>query len=112
MWTELGEQCAEEGIGINIFLGMGKPIDIGSIGQFLVGHELASLISHILGVAISLSGGELFFHPRFDALRDALALDSQVRRLVTRFTGYSCAMRVRCSDGQLHSPLSMSSQLC
>ena len=32
MWREAGEQCAEEGISINMFLGMGKPIDVGTIG--------------------------------------------------------------------------------
>lgn len=31
-WREIGEQCAEEGVGIHIFLGMSKPIDIGTIG--------------------------------------------------------------------------------
>ena len=32
IWKDIGDQCAEEGIGINLFLGMSKPIDIGTIG--------------------------------------------------------------------------------
>jgi protein transport protein SEC24 len=32
MWREVGEQCAEEGIGLNMILGMDKPIDVGTIG--------------------------------------------------------------------------------
>lgn len=31
-WEDIAEQCSEAGIGISMFLGMYKPIDIGSIG--------------------------------------------------------------------------------
>lgn len=54
----------------------------------------------LVGAVSSLSGGELFFHPRFDVARDGPAQDSQLRRIVSRTTGYSCVMRVRCSTGQ------------
>ncbi|KAH9917662.1 sec24-like protein [Epithele typhae] len=74
-WKDLGEQCASEGIGVSMFLGMSRPIDIASIG-----------------LVASLSGGEIFFHPKFEPSRDA-------RRLLTRTTVHSCTMRVRCSIG-------------
>ncbi|KAI0739143.1 hypothetical protein C8Q80DRAFT_1241672 [Daedaleopsis nitida] len=81
-WKDIGEQCASEGVGVSMFLGMGRPIDVASIG----------LVS-------SLSGGELYFYPRFNPTRDGLGLASQLRRLVSRTTVYSCSMRVRCSTG-------------
>ncbi|KAI0346387.1 sec24-like protein [Trametopsis cervina] len=82
VWQDIGERCAEEGIGISMFLGMHKPIDIATIGRIC-----------------TASGGEIFFHPRFDPSRDGVVLDSELRRLVSRNTVYNCAMRVRCSYG-------------
>jgi len=48
----------------------------------------------------SLTGGDIFFHPRFVPARDEIVLNAQLRRLVGRMQGYNCIMRVRCSSGK------------
>ena len=63
-------------------------------------EEVLTLIEHLTGLPVSLSGGELYFYPRFDPMRDAPCLASHFRRLISRTTVYSCSMRVRCSVGR------------
>lgn len=31
-WPMVAEQCAEQGVGVSMFLGMSRPIDVASIG--------------------------------------------------------------------------------
>ncbi|KAF8137561.1 hypothetical protein EV363DRAFT_1318334 [Boletus edulis] len=81
-WHQIAEECSDEGIGVSMFLGMSRTIDIGSIG-----------------IVPSTTGGELFFHPRYNPARDQIVLASQLQRLVTRTTAFSCVMRIRCSHG-------------
>jgi protein transport protein SEC24 len=51
------------------------------------------------GSVPSLSGGDIFYHWDFKPLRDGPIMESQLRRLVTRQTGYNCSLRVRTSNG-------------
>ncbi|KDQ07328.1 hypothetical protein BOTBODRAFT_38857 [Botryobasidium botryosum FD-172 SS1] len=81
-WQNLAEECVEAGVGVNLFLFPSQPIEIAT-----------------LGVMASITGGEIFFHPRFDFDRDGLVLYQGLRRLLTRETVYNCSLRVRCSRG-------------
>ena len=106
-WQTVAEELAEEGVGVSMFLAPSKYMDVGSIGMFrTIGFsefKKASILIRLLGVVSSITGGELFFHPRFDPSCDWVILNSELRRLLSRTTAYNCALRVRCSNG-FYSP--------
>lgn len=81
-WNNLGEACADAGVGVTMFMAPVKFLDVTSIG-----------------VVSSLSGGDIFYHWDFKPLRDGPIMESQLRRIVTRKTGYNCTLRVRASSG-------------
>lgn len=54
------------------------------------------------GALPGLTGGDLFFHPRFDPIRDGLVLRAEIARVLQRETAYSVTMRIRCSNGKAH----------
>lgn len=81
-WISIAEECAEEGVGVSMFLAPNKYMDTGSVA-----------------VVANLTGGEIFWHPRFVAHRDAEMVQAQLARLVGRMQGFNCTTRVRCSQG-------------
>jgi len=87
-WISIAEECAEEGVGVSMFLAPNKYMDTGSVA-----------------VVANLTGGEIFWHPRFVANRDAALVQAQLARLVSRMQGFNCMIRVRCSQGKPSSPL-------
>lgn len=107
-WRDIAEECSDEGIGVSMFLGMTKTIDLGSIGTMVSTFCLRNLTQVCVGVVPSTTGGELFFHPRYNSARDQIVLASQLRRLVTRTSAFSCVMRIRCSHGNVPCPRSAS----
>ncbi|GAA6041073.1 hypothetical protein JCM8097_004706 [Rhodosporidiobolus ruineniae] len=76
------EECVEAGIGINLFLFPSQYIDVAT-----------------LGILPGLTGGDLFFHPRFDPVRDGKTVKAEMARVMQRETAASVTMRIRCSNG-------------
>ncbi|KAG8926225.1 COPII coat Sec23p-Sfb3p heterodimer component [Tulasnella sp. 418] len=90
-WTDVAEECAEAGVGINLWLFPERPVDVGT-----------------LATLPSVTGGDIFFHPRYIPNRDSHVLRSEVKRAVSREIGYNCSVRVRCSKGlQIEKYLSL-----
>lgn len=54
----------------------------------------------LLGVLSGITGGEVFFHPRFTPTRDGCKVLAELRRVLTRETAVSVTMRIRCSNGK------------
>ena len=54
-----------------------------------------SFIGHISAA----TGGETFFYPNYVAPRDSEKLGLEIKRTLTRDTGYQALMKVRCSNG-------------
>lgn len=81
-----------------MFLSPHAHIDIGSIGKRSI-YFLLKISQLFAGCISSLTGGDIFFHPRFDPVHDGPVLQSQLRRVLKRTTVYDCMMRIRASTG-------------
>ena len=47
-----------------------------------------------------MTGGSVFFHPRFDATRDRARVNDEIKRVLVRDIAYNVAVRIRCSNGE------------
>ncbi|KAF9517526.1 hypothetical protein BS47DRAFT_1371371 [Hydnum rufescens UP504] len=81
-WQDLAQECAEAGVGVHMFLFPTQYIDVTSIG-----------------IVASLTGGDIFYHPRFVPERDSKVLRSELHRVALRETGYDVSIRARISNG-------------
>jgi protein transport protein SEC24 len=83
-WTKLASKMVENGVGVDFFMAAagGGYLDVATIGH-----------------AAAKSGGETFYYPNFHAPRDTPKLSLEIRKTVTRETGYQALMKVRCSNG-------------
>lgn len=81
-YLKMGEEFALAGVGVNVFFFPSQYIDVASIG-FMAAQ----------------SGGQIFFHPRFDPVRDGSRVIAEVQRIVLRETAYNVTLRIRCSPG-------------
>ena len=81
-WRVTADELAECGVGVNLFLFPEQYTDIASVGTLS-----------------AVTGGEIFFHPKFNPVRDRDTLHDEIRRTVTRETAYNATVRIRCSNG-------------
>ncbi|WVR08759.1 hypothetical protein IAU60_005817 [Kwoniella sp. DSM 27419] len=81
-WRELSDELAEAGVGVNIFMFPEVYCDVASVGS-----------------TSAVTGGEVFFHPKFQPVRDRDTLHSEIKSTITRETVYNATVRVRCSNG-------------
>ncbi len=81
-WRLTAEEAAECGVGINVFLFPEQYTDVASVG-----------------ILSSITSGEVFFHPKFQPVRDRDSLYDEIKRVVTKETVYNATIRIRCSNG-------------
>ncbi|KZO95302.1 hypothetical protein CALVIDRAFT_500066 [Calocera viscosa TUFC12733] len=81
-WPNMGEKCAQAGIAVDMFVAPLSPIDLASIGNLA-----------------ELTGGRVFFHPKFKSSRDHIPLVSELKLIMRSISCYDVAIKVRCSNG-------------
>ncbi|KAI8911354.1 Sec23/Sec24 trunk domain-containing protein [Powellomyces hirtus] len=81
-WPKLGQDCAADGVSIDMFLFPTSYIDVATIGSLS-----------------ALTGGELYVYPNFDAGRDGLRVAKDLITSLTRTFGFDALLRVRVSNG-------------
>eukprot|EP00158_Paraphelidium_tribonemae_P008773 Partr_v1_DN28680_c0_g1_i1_m50097 putative SEC24 family, member len=81
-YQRLGEECAEAGVGVDLFLLPQNYVDVASIG----------LLS-------SLTGGNTYLYPNFRADVDGIKFARDLQRLLIRPFGYDALLRVRVGNG-------------
>ncbi|KAH6917831.1 protein transporter SEC24 [Coprinopsis sp. MPI-PUGE-AT-0042] len=81
-YLDIAEECVDEGVGVTLFLAPNSFMDLGSIGCLA-----------------SFTGGDIFFHPRYEPARDQMVMESQLLRVMRRLQGFNCNLVVRTGNG-------------
>jgi protein transport protein SEC24 len=81
-YKKIGEECAKRYITVDLFLCTSYYCDLASIGE-----------------VPKLTCGQVYYYPYFHGSRDSERLFADLKRNVTRQTGFEAVMRVRCSVG-------------
>jgi protein transport protein SEC24 len=96
----MAEECVDCGVGVTMALAPSHWIDVATVGEFGRYVVRVQIVNILTGIVPKLSGGDIFFHPKYDPERDFVILASQIRRLVDRETGYQATLRLRCTTGK------------
>ncbi|KAG0300638.1 COPII coat Sec23p-Sfb3p heterodimer component [Dissophora globulifera] len=81
-YKKLGRSCVKAGLCVDLFLFPNAYVDVASLSSLS-----------------SITGGETFMFPNFNAARDGAKLKGNIVKIVGREFGYNALMRVRCSTG-------------
>ena len=81
-FEKLAGECAQSGIGIDLFLMPNTYIDVATVGTLS-----------------SLTGGQTYIYPGFRAERDGIQFANDLQRLIIRPFGYDGLLRVRVGNG-------------
>ncbi|KAG0029940.1 COPII coat Sec23p-Sfb3p heterodimer component [Podila clonocystis] len=81
-YQKLAESCVQVGLSIDLFLFPNAYIDIATVGTLA-----------------SVTGGETFLYPNFNADKDGERFVGTLARMVSRPFGFNALLRVRCSTG-------------
>lgn len=81
-YERFAENCAQLKIGVDLFLLSESYLDVASTQ-----------------IACKMTGGRLYFFPRFSILRDRLHVHHELHRVLTRTQGYDATLKIRTSTG-------------
>ncbi|KAJ3013003.1 COPII coat Sec23p-Sfb3p heterodimer component [Thoreauomyces humboldtii] len=81
-WPKLGQDCASDGVSIDMFLFPSAYIDVATVGSLS-----------------ALTGGELYLYPNFDTARDGLRVAKDFINSLTKTYGFDALLRIRVSNG-------------
>ena len=100
-WKKTASKMVESGVGVDLFIasGSGSYMDVATIGKFLIRRSASISLNVFPGHVTAATGGETYFYPNYVAPRDSEKLGLEIKRSLTRETGYQALMKVRCSNG-------------
>ena len=81
-WRNLAEECVDAGVGVNLFLFPNQYIDVAT-----------------LSILTAVTGGDLFYLPKFDPVRMGGRLRASLEQVLLRETVFNATMIIRCSTG-------------
>ena len=97
-WKELAEECLDHGVGVGVSLTPDRYIDVATLGMYIDPKPVVLIIS-LVGVVARITGGDMYFLPRFDPDHDVAVLYSYTSQIMRHEMGYQCTFRLRCSNG-------------
>lgn len=83
-YEKLGEECVTCGVSVDVFVAASTFVDIATIGA-----------------TASLTNGEAFLYPGFNAQKHGAKMQEDVIKAARRNFGFNGVLRLRCSDGVL-----------